>query len=183
MPRTIVANHNTAMDPFIIVWFMHGGKEKNKYESLSLSQTYIKKTVPAAKAELYNLPIVGTLMDAMGTIWIDRNSKDGRNRAKEELKKYIVDESLPPLMIFPQGTTTNTRTLSMFKTGAFMGQPVQPAALFYPNCLCDLSFLDGMGLVLVFLSFFLFFSTPFDTFLSFAAYGKDGYPIHQFCKN
>ena len=53
-------------------------------------------------------------------------------RAKGEVPAY------PPVLIFPEGTTTGDDTLLQFKAGAFMsGQPVQPVVFKYPFCCFD----------------------------------------------
>jgi len=41
----------------------------------------------------------------------------------------------PPILVFPEGTTTTSNTLLQFKKGAFLsGQPVQPVVVQYPFC-------------------------------------------------
>ena len=78
-------------------------------------------------------------MEAMDCIWVDRRTVAGRARARELIDYYQQNDKMPPLLIFPQGTTTNTRSLSMFKSGAFTtGRPTQPVALMFGNCFADM---------------------------------------------
>ena len=47
-------------------------------------------------------------------------------------------EPYPPLLVFPEGTTTGDDTLLQFKSGAFSsGMPVQPVICKFPFCAFD----------------------------------------------
>ncbi len=47
-------------------------------------------------------------------------------------RKYELNSAELPMMLFPEGTTTNNKYLMPFKRGAFVaGVPVQPLVLKY----------------------------------------------------
>jgi len=51
------------------------------------------------------------------------------------LAKRPMDTPYPPLMVYPEGTTTSDAYLLQFKRGAFTsGMPVQPVVVKYPYC-------------------------------------------------
>lgn len=85
-----------------------------------------------AKMELKKLPIVGQILEAAGTIFLDRTDKD---KAIEALKPAI--DSLKQgisVVIFPEGTRSYDYTLGRFKKGAFhlamqAGVPIIPIIL------------------------------------------------------
>jgi lysophosphatidylcholine acyltransferase/lyso-PAF acetyltransferase len=57
----------------------------------------------------------------------------------EERFKEIQKGKYPPLIIFPEGGTTNGRYLVKFKKGAFVGNyPVQPILFKYHSRVVDL---------------------------------------------
>jgi lysophosphatidylcholine acyltransferase/lyso-PAF acetyltransferase len=92
----------------------------------------------AVKHTLLDLPMVGVVLQALMVIPIDRRTSESRKRSKELLEKRIRDPRFPPVLIFPQGTTTNQWVLTQFSVGAFSsGVPVQPVCLRFPHCHWD----------------------------------------------
>jgi putative phosphoserine phosphatase/1-acylglycerol-3-phosphate O-acyltransferase len=85
-----------------------------------------------AKKELESVPILGQMMAASGTIFLDRTDKD---KAIESLKPAV--DSLKEgtsVVIFPEGTRSYDYTLGSFKKGAFhmamqAGVPLIPIIL------------------------------------------------------
>ena len=85
-----------------------------------------------AKHELKKMPIIGQIMEASGTIFLDRTDKE---KSIEALKPAI--ESLKTgtsVIIFPEGTRSYDYTLGKFKKGAFhiamaAGVPLVPIVL------------------------------------------------------
>ncbi len=76
-----------------------------------------KKARGIAKKELEKLPILGQMMKASGTIFLDRKDKE---KSIEALKPAV--ESLKngiSIIIFPEGTRSFDYTLGQFKKGAF----------------------------------------------------------------
>ena len=103
-----------------------------------------------AKATIRKLPLVGVISDTMGCIYVERELRVERvERAEREsrgaegngaaalvrdrlLKRARDPSSCQPLLLFPEGTTTNGKYLLPFKSGAFLtGAPVQPVILRY----------------------------------------------------
>ena len=76
----------------------------------------------------------------MGCLYVDRDA--GRNGATERVSDLVRQRMLDtaagrlpharPLLLFPEGTTTNGHYLLPFKTGAFLaGQPLQLVVMRY----------------------------------------------------
>lgn len=85
-----------------------------------------------AKKELQKMPVVGQILEAAGTIFLDRTDKE---KSINALKPAI--ESLKngtSIVIFPEGTRSYDYTLGKFKKGAFhlameAGVPIVPIVL------------------------------------------------------
>lgn len=93
------------------------------------------QTFPAflSKAEVLSFPFFGTLLQASQSIAVARDLKTDRKRALTSIQSFAKDERLPPLLIYPQGTTTRQDQITSFSIGAFIpGLPVQPVVLQYP---------------------------------------------------
>jgi lysophosphatidylcholine acyltransferase/lyso-PAF acetyltransferase len=91
-----------------------------------------------AKATIRKLPLVGVISEAMGCIFVERETRGaGENGAGAAVRDRLLRRerdpaSCPQLLLFPEGTTTNGKYLLPFKTGAFLtGAPVQPVLLRY----------------------------------------------------
>ena len=91
-----------------------------------------------AKATIRKLPLVGVISEAMGCIFVERETRGaGENGAAAAVRARLFARasdpaSCPPLLLFPEGTTTNGNFLLPFKTGACLtGAPVQPVLLRY----------------------------------------------------
>ena len=84
-----------------------------------------------AKASVADVPFIGTIATSIQTIFISRGSKSSKETTKELLvKRGSSGSEFPPVLIFPEGTTTNGVSVSQFKVGAFLaGAKVQPVAL------------------------------------------------------
>eukprot|EP01084_Bolivina_argentea_P038678 71522_1 len=100
--RVIVANHHTVFDGLLLLYYTNG--------------------CIAAKAELKKVPFFGQVLIALNTLFINRHGKDGRNRAKQQIIDHVHNDNLPPLIVFPQGTTSSIYTLTTFKPGAFLSK-------------------------------------------------------------
>ena len=87
-----------------------------------------------AKEVMFRTPIASTVMRAMQTIPVDRLTRPGRGKACKDIAERIKDSRYPPVLVFPQGTTVNHSTLTMFMHGAFTaGVPVQPVCIRFPH--------------------------------------------------
>ncbi|CAI5941738.1 unnamed protein product [Closterium sp. NIES-65] len=83
--------------------------------------------------ENMNIFIAGTIMKALQAIAVDRASPTSRKDASYEIKKRAMCNDWARVLLFPEATTTNGRSLVSFKTGAFApGLPVQPVMVTYP---------------------------------------------------
>mmetsp|Transcript_36483 Transcript_36483/g.59998 ORF Transcript_36483/g.59998 Transcript_36483/m.59998 type:complete len:620 (-) Transcript_36483:56-1915(-) len=124
--RVIVCNHCTIFDGVVLLWRTNG--------------------VIAAKQELSKVPIVGSIMNALQTVWIDRSGKQGKEYAKQQIIAAINDFDAPPLIIFPQGTCSNIHTITSFRTGAYLPkQKILEISLDWTrNTNCDLSFVADL---------------------------------------
>eukprot|EP00899_Mesostigma_viride_P020161 jgi/Mesvir1/28146/Mv04713-RA.1 len=88
-----------------------------------------------AKASVRKIPMIGFVSACMGCIYVQRESGSGgvsdivRKRLDFRRDNY---EDCPPLLVFPEGTTTNGEFLLPFRSGVFRGgHPVRPILLHY----------------------------------------------------
>ncbi|HDS1815786.1 MAG: lysophospholipid acyltransferase family protein [Pseudomonas sp.] len=86
-----------------------------------------------SKAEVRHWPVAGWLAEKAGTLFIRRGGGDSQ-RLREQIGEQLGDAR--PLLIFPEGTTTDGRQLRTFHgrllAGAIdQGVPVQPVAIQY----------------------------------------------------
>jgi len=83
-----------------------------------------------AKKQILDVPMIGTFSRIWGCIYTDQLANTG-------VTSKICDRDNQnyhnPLVVFPEGTTTNGKYLIHFHTGAFVpGKPVQPVIIIYP---------------------------------------------------
>ena len=86
-----------------------------------------------SKAEVRHWPVAGWLAEKAGTLFIRRGGGDAQ-RLREQIAGQLGQAR--PLLIFPEGTTTDGRSLRTFHgrllAGAIdQGAPVQPVAIQY----------------------------------------------------
>eukprot|EP00906_Rhabdomonas_costata_P036530 RCo051237 len=114
---TLVCNHLSYMDILIMMTLL----------------------MPAfvAKIELRSLPSFGFLCKMVHCLFIDRRpGANGQAAAIADRQRKMMSEpgKYPPLLIFPEGTTTNGTALLEFRRGAFTtGAPVIPMLVDYPS--------------------------------------------------
>ena len=107
---------------------------------------YLVGACPAAKQDLFDMPMMGAYLRAFGSVPIDRHTSEGRARSVAAIAHRVRSKSL---VVFPTGCCTNSRVLLPFKRGAFAaGVPIQPVGIAYlaryndlkisPNMLWDL---------------------------------------------
>jgi len=99
-PCVVVSNHQTAIDPLIVVKSARNG------------------TAPLAKKILLYVPIFGQVSWLCGTVFINR--KKGKS-AVDIMKKVgrEMKEKMTSLWVFPEGTRYQYDTVMPFKKGAF----------------------------------------------------------------
>jgi len=79
-------------------------------------------------------PIFGKLLEEMEAVFVDRSSGDSRQQTMDAINQHCTGwrSGSRPLLIFPEGTTTNGEVLAPFKRGAFnSGSPVRPIIMVY----------------------------------------------------
>jgi len=92
-----------------------------------------------AKKAVGSMPLVGPIARGIQCIFVERESKDERGNVVAELKERVEKVAanpvnIPPVLIFPEGTTTNGEYLISFKKGAFINfSPVKIYGIQYTN--------------------------------------------------
>lgn len=113
-PAVFIINHQSNADPLIALKLIRSGARA------------------IAKKELQSIPILGKILEASGTIFLDRTDKD---KAIEAMKPAVESlKSGMSVVIFPEGTRSYDYTLGSFKKGAFhlameAGVPLVPIIL------------------------------------------------------
>ncbi|KAK1931341.1 Lysophosphatidylcholine acyltransferase 2 [Phytophthora citrophthora] len=126
MPRVIVSNHLTFFDGLYIF-------------------TLLSPSI-AMKTDVANLPLISRIVQMIQPILIDRGTAEGRKRAMNDITSHVADPNKPPLLVFPEGTTSNQLALTKFKVGSFVsGVPCQPIVLRYPYKHFDMSWPPGVS--------------------------------------
>ena len=128
---------------FGVKTILHGEKPKVGL-MMSNHQSYIDIwlipkyaiTVFVAKAEVKKMPLVGWGASAVDTVYVDRSSKESRQKTKNEISERIRKGR--SVIIFPEGTTGHGDGLLPLKPGMFFnaaeeGFPIIPCAIFYEN--------------------------------------------------
>jgi 1-acyl-sn-glycerol-3-phosphate acyltransferase len=89
-----------------------------------------------SKKSIKNFPGVGPIAQAIDCVFLDRagtkEEKIAAGLAIEKRQKENEDGSRAPILIFPEGATTNNKSVIQFKRGPFSGlNSVQPMGLKY----------------------------------------------------
>ena len=87
-----------------------------------------------AKAEVRRWPLIGTLATGGGTLYIERESRRDAMRVVHHMAESLQRGEI--LAVFPEGTTSDGRTLLPFHANLIQaaisaGAPVQPVALSF----------------------------------------------------
>lgn len=102
-------------------------------DGLVLAGVFGAPKIIAMKGTL-NVPLLGMFAEELGVIEVDRSDSSSRTATKQAIQDH-VDSWEPghrPLLLFPEGTTSNGDSLLEFKKGAFIpGAPVRPVVLCY----------------------------------------------------
>lgn len=95
-----------------------------------------------SRKENEGLPLVGTSMRAIQCIFVDRRDSNSRHAVAAEIARRAAPGSgFPRLVLFPEGTCGNGKSVISFKAGAFgPGRPVQPIAVRLPYRHFDVSY-------------------------------------------
>lgn len=87
-----------------------------------------------SKAEVRRWPLIGWLSACTGTLYIRRGSRDGAASATEAIRYALRHDAR--VMIFPEGTTSDGRSVRRFHSRLYqaavdVGAPVQAVAVHY----------------------------------------------------
>jgi lysophosphatidylcholine acyltransferase / lyso-PAF acetyltransferase len=90
----------------------------------------------AARSQTKYLPLIGPISRAMSCLYVDRATQgQGIASLVRDRMQATYNGDMPgarPMLLFPEGTTTNGNYLLPFRTGAFIaGVPLQPIVLQY----------------------------------------------------
>ncbi|KAL0206906.1 hypothetical protein P9112_012617 [Eukaryota sp. TZLM1-RC] len=97
-----------------------------------------------AKCSVAKIPFVGKIAISLQCIFVNRDCKDARRLVAQQIKERVTSnqnkDSELPLVVFPEGGTSNGKVLLQFKKGAFAPLlPVQPVLLKYTHKYCPQS--------------------------------------------
>lgn len=104
--------------------------------------------VYVARLETKSWPIIGWGANLLGTIWVDRKSKDSRRATRQTVMQRLQEGA--GIVIFPEGTTHKGPDLLDYRPGMFYscaeeGIPIVPVALEYKNP--DIAWVGGTWFV------------------------------------
>jgi len=113
----IVMNHVAHFDILVMMALCHDG-------------------IPSfvAKRGVQSVPLFGYKSMVWQGLYVDNRSGNapGGNLA-QKIAERASNHDLNPILIFPEGTTTNGESLISFRSGAFIsGAPVKPVTIRYP---------------------------------------------------
>ena len=80
-----------------------------------------------AKESMSRVPVIGSIAKFLQCLFLSRESETARKDILEKIKHRMVEyeekSDTNPLLIFPEGTTSNGRSILRFKNGAFSCLP------------------------------------------------------------
>lgn len=134
-PPLIISNHTSYFD----IWLYLLIKESPGFLS--------KKSVK-------DLPVVGFFAKMHQTIFMERGDSNQREKSMDMIRERVElanKGKINPILIFPEGTTTNGRGMMKFKRGAFeLEKPILVCSLYYEGkFLPCLNLLRGIHSVLI----------------------------------
>ncbi len=114
-PQVLVANHTSWFDVLTLAAYLPG------------------RYVFVAKKEVRKIPFLGYTIERCGHVYIDRGDHQRALKSLEEARVKLEKEK-PTVIMFPEGTRSETGELQRFKKGAFVlaiqtGADVVPAAI------------------------------------------------------
>jgi 1-acyl-sn-glycerol-3-phosphate acyltransferase len=100
----------------------------------------LRPTVFLSNHEVRRWPLFGWLAALGGVVFVNRNSKRAALKAMRQLERKI--ESGVTVILFPEGTTSDGKTVRPFKSAFFsipvrQNIPVRPACIRYPEHIAD----------------------------------------------
>ncbi|MBT6175652.1 MAG: hypothetical protein HOI23_00295 [Deltaproteobacteria bacterium] len=125
-------------------WIEEEGLEENGFENVgiicgashaSLLDVfyYAYRWLPSfvAKRDIREMPFIGWFAQVLNSVFVDRHA-DAKTKAayKSKIEAIAENPKAPPVLIFPEGTCTNGKSLITFKRGAF-----EPGVDLLPVCM------------------------------------------------
>jgi 1-acyl-sn-glycerol-3-phosphate acyltransferase len=115
VPQILVSNHVSWFDVFALAAIIPG------------------RYLFVAKREVRKVPFLGWAADVCGHIYIDRKDHQSALLSLQDAKEKLAREK-PTVIMFPEGTRSETGELQRFKKGAFVmaietGAEIVPAAI------------------------------------------------------
>jgi len=95
----------------------------------------IAENIPGfvAKKETLQVPLIGNISKIWHCLYVDNRVGNSQNNITAQISARALRDDMPPILIFPEGTTTNGKYLITFRSGAFVGgHPVKPVCVRYP---------------------------------------------------
>ena len=93
-----------------------------------------------SKTEVAQIPFMKTISKTYEMVMVDRSDPKSREKTAREIEDRMNDRIRFPLIVYPEGVTTNGKCLINFRPGVFRpGKPVQPVILKYWAPFGDLS--------------------------------------------
>ncbi|GIQ85105.1 hypothetical protein KIPB_006728, partial [Kipferlia bialata] len=87
-----------------------------------------------AKQSVSKAPLVGYMARVMNVVFVKRDDPNSRGSATAALRERMCSPTLPRVVVFPEGTTTDGSCLLQYRAGAFRaGIPIQPCLIRYPH--------------------------------------------------
>ena len=89
-----------------------------------------------SKAEIAKWPVIGWLAKTIGTVFIQREKRSDAKKIMHQLADILSSGGL--IALFPEGTTTDGKTVqpfhaNMFQAPVLAGAPIQPIGLMYED--------------------------------------------------
>lgn len=115
-----------------------------------------------SRINVKSYPVIGYIATCLGCIFVDRDDKQNRGSAITKViakqNSIISREDSSKLLIFPEGTTSNTTGIMPFKQGAFLSSlPVKPYVIkFDPINRISLA----MSVIEMLVHYFIILCTP-----------------------
>jgi len=86
------------------------------------------------KAEIASYPFVGYIALGLQSIFVDRSNPNSKHEVVDIIRQRSTNPAFPPVLIFPEGTTTNGDFVIQFQKGVFTAAlPVLPVAVRTPH--------------------------------------------------
>ncbi len=116
-PCLLLANHRSYLDPILLLRNVDG--------------------YPVAKAELASWPLIGKGAAWAGILYVQRERGESRAGTLKAIADTLQDQGIP-VILFPEGTTSDLPGMLPFKKGAFrmaanLNVPVVPVAICFED--------------------------------------------------